>query len=180
MRVALIALGSIVFACSSSPAPGGDAGTDVASSDVASSDVASGDGSDACTQTMTGDESATRACTFSLCHPTGETYELLDVSSVDHIIRPGATGAFAVGSYAAADLDVMSSFEVYTSTTTYAARGGPSPYPGQNVLVKLDSVVSPSQLPCDGKAHGTVDATLVELAADGGVGSGHVTVHVTF
>ena len=178
----------VLGGCSSSPNnvdAGADATTEASPGDDAGSDAASDAGADAsdgsvvCTQTLTGDENATVTCTASLCKPTNGTIEVVDTSSGAAIIRPQLTGTFAVGSYTAATLDVTSMFDVQTNGKDYGARAGSSPYQGQSLLLKLDTVVQPSNNPCDGVIHGTFDGTLVELV-DGGVGPGKVNVHVVF
>jgi hypothetical protein len=149
----------------------------------AATDVAT-DGSDGgvtCTQTFTGDETSTSPCLFSLCHPTGASYEELDLSQTNHILRPAVDGAFAAGTYTDAMLSAAhSTFQVTTASATYAARGGASALPGQQIHLVLTSVTSPSADPCDGLAHGTLDATLVQVDADGGVEAGRIVAHVTF
>jgi hypothetical protein len=132
-------------------------------------------------QTFTGDESSTFACSFSLCHPSTATYELLDVSSSNHVLRPGADGTFAIGTYTDATLSTYSTFAVTTSSgVVYSAGGGADALAGQQIHLVLDSVQPPSNGPCDGVAHGTLDVTLVQLDADGGVLAGRIVAHVTF
>jgi hypothetical protein len=140
-----------------------------------------GDGGVPCVQTFTGDENSTLTCSFSLCHPATATYELLDVSSSSHVLRPGVDGTFAAGTYTDATLSTHSTFDVTTASgATYSAGGGADALAGQQIHLVLDSVQPPSTGPCDGVAHGTLDVTLVQIAADGGVAAGRIVAHVTF
>jgi hypothetical protein len=145
---------------------------------AAASDMTTG-----CTLAFTGDVNMTVPCRIFLCHPTGGTFDDLDLAGpIDNPTGAHAIfdvdGMFALQSYSAAQLRTID-VGIINGTKSYRAQGGLG-----TGAVTITAVTRPSMDPCDGSAHGTATATLDEFVIDdGGMGSagpGRVTLNATF
>jgi hypothetical protein len=133
-----------------------------------------------CTINTSGDVTASIACRNFLCHPPG--YEDLDLAGpVDmpwHHAIFDVDGAFALRSYAAADLKT---FDVGVRGDTGKSYSAQPTLAGSTVSLTLSHIVEPND-PCSGLANGSAQATLVEYDTSTGMptGSGRVTATITF
>jgi hypothetical protein len=138
------------------------------------------DMSQACTIVASGDVTMSIACRNFLCHPPG--YEDLDLAGPVDMPEDHASfdvdGAFALRSYAAADLKRFDLGLRSDAGTTYRAQPTMA---GSTVSLTLSNIVEPGD-PCTGVAHGSAQATLVEIDPLTGMPSatGRVTATITF
>ena len=136
-----------------------------------------------CTLAFSGDVNMTVPCRIFLCHPTDGTFDDLDLAGPvgdttgAHAIFD-VDGMFALQSYSAAQLRTID-VGINSATKSYRAQGGLG-----TGAVTITAVTRPSMDPCDGAAHGTATATLVEFVTDDGgtssAGPGRVTLSATF
>jgi hypothetical protein len=145
---------------------------------AAASDMTTG-----CTLAFTGDVNMTVPCRIFLCHPTGGTFDDLDLAGpIDNPTGAHAAfdadGMFALQSYTRAqlrsvDIGINSATKSYRAIDTIGS-----------AAVTISAVTPPSMDPCDGVAHGTATATLDEYVIDDGgmasPGPGRVMLTATF
>jgi hypothetical protein len=152
-----------------------------AAADLSASTV--GDMSGSCTFVFSGDATLTVACRPFLCHPTGGSYESLDLAGpVDNTYLAHAAfnvdGALAIKSYTNAEL-MQVDVGLTVNGVRYLVNG-----PFGTASLTITDVTQPSADPCDGTAHGSAQASLVEIVdvdAGGQVqGPGRVTLNATF
>ena len=135
-----------------------------------------------CTLRFGGDVSLTLPCRDFLCHPPApDNYDSLDLAGP--IDNPSAAhaifevgGSFALRSYTGAELKTLDVGVVVNGTRYGSVASGTS--------LTISGMTRPSAEPCDGVAHGSAQASLVELdLTDGGVnavGPGRATLNATF
>jgi hypothetical protein len=134
-----------------------------------------------CTFASTGASVGAESCTAAVCHPTGAGYESVNVatSSTFHSSFD-VDGALALKSYAVGELR---SFDVLLSANgkQYAAGKSISGriIAGSSATLTVTSVTEPSAMPCDGTAHGSASAMLVEYDPGSGMPTGTGVVSVT-
>lgn len=154
--------------CSSSPAqPAADMTT-------APADLAI-----ACTYSVTGDVTLSGGgCTTSLCHPTSNDYESISIviPTAGHLLFQ-VDGTFATRAYASAEFRAFDA-DISTSNKDYQAN---NQLAGSALSATVTALTAPTTMPCDGIAHATATATLVEYDQSTNTpGSGRATLTVSF
>jgi hypothetical protein len=134
-----------------------------------------------CTFASTGASVAAESCTAAVCHPMGAGYESVNVatSSTFHSSFD-VDGALAMRSYAVGELR---SFDVLLSANGKQYAAGKSisgtVIAGSSATLTVTSVTEPSGMPCNGSAHGSATAMLVEYDPASGMPTGTGVVSVT-
>jgi hypothetical protein len=147
--------------------------------------AAAGDMASGCTMTFGGDASLTASCNTFLCHPTGgDNYDDLSLVGLNPSDPGNANahfdvdGMFALRSYTSGELRSFNASVVINGIRYEAGNGQGS------ATLTVTGMTRPSASPCDGGAHGTAQASLVEIDTnDGGttdVGPGRLTLAATF
>jgi hypothetical protein len=139
----------------------------------------------ACSVSVSGDVTHTfPPCKPTLCAPSaGTTASVFNLAVTDSNLgvklNAQVMGDFAARGYQAGDLTLDTTFQlvedIASTMVIYRAVGGLNPPAGQALQMTLTGVAQPQAAPCDGVAHGTIDATLLKET-----GGGTVTVHATF
>ena len=129
-----------------------------------------------CGYTVSGDVTGAGGCTYEdLCHPTSNDYEAVTVLGANLTSHFYVDGVFTVRSYSAAEMRLID-IRYDVGAKQYAAH---KDLADSTASITIDALIAPKSNPCDGVAHGTATATLVEF--DGTTaGSGRVTMALRF